>query len=303
MHTYDHEPPIIAGTPTCETCGATRMRAGVDGFTECLGCGSRYAAADFVHEWQLSTPDPADHGSLADAPIAPPAPTSADLNDGDEGAKNRRRIAGAFAILAVAVVAAFIYGAVGNSHDDSETSATAAGASSAPGSYTPIATKVFRGSGDDVIDIGEFTSAAILTFRCGACSGNTVVQTDGRESLLVNTIGSYSGSHFINIRDNSMTTKITVTATSAWDMSISDITTAPRAANGNGDAAILINQPGSKAQITNRGGGNFVVQVYSLSGHTDLAVNEIGSYQGTVPVDAPAFIQVESEGAWSIALG
>lgn len=167
-------------------------------------------------------------------------------------------------------------------------------------SYTPLASQTFSGTGDDVIDIGEFTDPAILTFSCPGCASNTAVKTDGRESLLVNAIGGYSGSHFINIHDNSMTTRITVTAEGAWNMSIADITTASGQTSGRGDTALYLAATATKARITNQGEGNFVVQVYSFSGSGGLAVNEIGSYQGTVAFDAPALVQVISEGAWSI---
>lgn len=182
--------------------------------------------------------------------------------------------------------------------DSGSTNGSAAPESSS--SYSPWASRTFSGTGDDVIDIGEFTNPAILTFSCPSCASNTAVKTDGQESLLVNAIGSYSGSHFINIHDNSMTTRITITAEGAWNMSIADITTAPSLTSGRGDTALYLAATATKARITNQGEGNFVVQVYSLSGSGGLAVNEIGSYQGTVAFDAPALVQVISEGAWSI---
>jgi hypothetical protein len=53
------------------------------------------------------------------------------------------------------------------------------------------------------------------------------------------------------------------------------------------------------AAITNVGESNFTVWGYGGSS-SELAVNTIGSYQGTVELTGPGFIQVNSEGDWSI---
>jgi hypothetical protein len=37
------------------------------------------------------------------------------------------------------------------------------------------------------------------------------------------------------------------------------------------------------------------------SSFPDLAVDEIGSYDGTVPLDAPAAVAITSSGTWAIA--
>ena len=165
--------------------------------------------------------------------------------------------------------------------------------------YEAIETQTFTGSGDDVISLGEFTSPAILEFTCEYCDGNTVVETNGSESLLVNEIGSYSGSHFINYRDNSMMTRVMVTADADWTLVIRDITTAPDTLSGHGDQAIWIR--GTEAEvvkITNDGDSNFVVQTFT--DYIDLVVNEIGAYSGTVEMTLPALVQVESNGDWTL---
>jgi hypothetical protein len=43
------------------------------------------------------------------------------------------------------------------------------------------------------------------------------------------------------------------------------------------------------------------VKVYPLAGDTsDLAVNTIGSYSGTVPLHAPSLVQIKSNGDWTV---
>jgi len=54
------------------------------------------------------------------------------------------------------------------------------------------------------------------------------------------------------------------------------------------------------ATIKNSGGDNFIVQAYSSSSG-DLLVNEIGAYNGEVPLpDGTLLISVESTASWSI---
>jgi len=189
-----------------------------------------------------------------------------------------------------------------------ESRSSAESASTAAGLDTPTTadavniypTKSYSGKGDDVVDIGSFTKTGILSFKCLRCAANVVLNTNGPEGLLVNTIGGYSGTHFINLRDNSLTTRLTINADGPWQVEISDTTHVSLGSSGTGDKAIFLPGPGSKAKITNTGDANFVVQSYGAT--SDLLVNEIGGYSGTVPIELPAFVQVESNGSWSIAV-
>ena len=144
-----------------------------------------------------------------------------------------------------------------------------------------------------------------MTFECAKCSGNTVLQSDGGDSLLVNTIGAYSGRRLIDATDGSMTSTLTVKATGSWKITVaSGLGSAKKGdtnASGRGDDVVVLTGKISKAAITNRGGSsNFVVQVYGESGFPDLAVNTIGGYSGTVPVEGPAALAITSTGNWTI---
>lgn len=161
---------------------------------------------------------------------------------------------------------------------------------------------VFTGRGDDVVAIHRPAGVKVVRFSCPRCSGNTVVKTDGEEFLLVNTIGAYSGQQWADVHDGSTTSTITITATGAWTLTVGGLDLARHAAgpvSGRGDDVIALTGGTTAAAITNRGSSNFVVQTVSDAG-TDIPVNEIGGYTGTVPLPAPALVQVTSDGTWSI---
>lgn len=164
---------------------------------------------------------------------------------------------------------------------------------------------VFTGAGDDVITLDRPEGLKIVKFECPACTSNTVVKSNGYESLLVNEIGAYSGQMWMDIRDGSRTTSLTVSASGAWTLTVGDIdmaTVASGPMSGNGDSVVLYTGSSNKAKITNNGPSNFTVHVVSLEASTiKLAVNHIGGYDGTVPFDGPALVQISSTGAWTIA--
>jgi hypothetical protein len=125
--------------------------------------------------------------------------------------------------------------------------------------------------------------------------------------LLVNTIGSYSGTTVFGFGlSQSRSVRLKVTASGAWTIRISPISTAPKLkspASGKGDAVYLWDGKATTWTITNKGTRNFIVENYGsgLFGH-DLLVNEIGAYRGSVPVKAgPAVTTILSSGTWRIS--
>jgi hypothetical protein len=208
----------------------------------------------------------------------------------------------------VFVVLVIIGSASGGSDKKTGTNQTASPAQKAEDTKptpTPVAPKVYQGTGDDVLDVQKpGDGMAIVRFECSTCTQNTVVKTNGSESLLVNTIGGYSGSHLIDTGNGSNTTQLTITAGGAWKVTVSSLDAATPASgpvNGKGDTVLYLTGKTTKAAVTNTGDANFVVQAYSASGgFPDLAVNTIGSYKGTVPMKAPAYIQITSNGNWTV---
>ncbi|NBE82151.1 hypothetical protein GVV04_14400 [Micromonospora sp. NEAU-HG-1] len=180
---------------------------------------------------------------------------------------------------------------------------------SAPTSAAPAPKpKVYSGRGDDVVKVGELTELLVVKFSCPRCTRNTVLKSDGPETLMVNEIGSYTGKMWINLEDDALTTQFEVEARGDWTLTIGTIEKmATKAtlgkATGRGDDVILLGGDADAARITHsKGQSNFVVKIYSLdTGVDDLLVNEIGGYAGTLPLQAPALVQVTAIGIWSIS--
>lgn len=172
--------------------------------------------------------------------------------------------------------------------------------------YPSFKAKTFQGSGDDIVDF-EVDKPAIVKFSCPACTGNTVVKTDGRDSLIVNEIGAYAGEHLINMNENALTTSFEINADSAWTLSISDANSAKRvtgrSVSGKGTTVLFVPSSYSKVSVRNVGTSNFVIYVWPRSPglfYLPLLINEIGSYKGTKRVKTPGLIYIRSLGEWSL---
>ncbi|GID26635.1 hypothetical protein [Paractinoplanes brasiliensis] len=167
--------------------------------------------------------------------------------------------------------------------------------------------RVIKGRGDDVVDIPPLTELSVVVFDC-RCSSNTVLKSDGPESLLVNEIGKYKGKRWINLEEGAQTTQFEINASGRWTLTIGSVDQlATKAASGKvsgkGDDVIVLGGSATKAKITHsKGSSNFVVKAYSLeTGDGGLLVNEIGGYSGTRPLPAPALVEVTADGSWSIS--
>jgi TM2 domain-containing membrane protein YozV len=161
--------------------------------------------------------------------------------------------------------------------------------------------QTLTGTGDDIKTVDLKGLPAVVTFTCKACSGNTVLETNGAEILLVNTTGAYAGSHLVDTSAGAPTTEFNVSADSAWTLKIEDIDSVPSSTDkvsGTGDKVLYWDVATDKATITNKGESNFVVQGFG-SEVPELAVNKIGDYSGTVKL-TPGFVQVNSDGDWTI---
>ncbi|WP_253772329.1 hypothetical protein [Goodfellowiella coeruleoviolacea] len=178
---------------------------------------------------------------------------------------------------------------------------------------TPAAqpAQVVNGKGDDVVSIDpQRVGPMLLTFECPKCSGFTFVQSDGFESILVSTMGAYSGRSWLDVHEGSKTHTLTVKADSSWTLSVDDLVvlastpSGEPTISGHGDAVFYVPGEASKAKITNRGGhgGFFAVEVApTRGGRTDMAVATVGGYEGTVPFEGDAVVQVRSDGDWTLS--
>lgn len=164
-----------------------------------------------------------------------------------------------------------------------------------------LVAKTLTGTGDDIKTVDLKGMPALVTFTCKACSGNTVLGTNGAEIMLVNTIGGYTGSHLVDTSTGSPTSEFTVHADAAWTLKVEDLDAVPTAAgkaSGHGDMVIYWDAPSDQAAVTNKGAGQFLVEGFGTE-IPELPVDGEGAYSGTVQL-TPGFVQVKSEGAWTI---
>ena len=163
------------------------------------------------------------------------------------------------------------------------------------------------GSGDDVVDL-PVTGVPVLMDITYSGSSNFVIYTIDAEGenvdLLVNTIGSYSGTQ-TDYLDYSDVTMLSVESSGDWSITFKPLSSLPELVNGaenTGDGVYYISTASlTKLTITNSGDGNFVVRGIGIS-DADLLVNEIGDYEGTVIwAEEESFLIVESEGTWTVS--
>lgn len=165
------------------------------------------------------------------------------------------------------------------------------------------------GKGDKIVKFAAQDGPTYARIT-GKGSGNfAVISYTGSTygDLLVNEIGSYSGSVYVAPGID----RFKVTASSSWTIEVQPITSAKHwdgtaALTGKGDS--VVNLTGGANGITtikNKGQSNFAVQVFTQDGdYLDLLVNEIGSYSGEVmlPDSDPMVLVIEAVGgSWSFS--
>jgi hypothetical protein len=170
--------------------------------------------------------------------------------------------------------------------------------------------QTFNGTGDQVVTLSSPRDLAVVSFDCRACKGNVVVKADS--DLLVNEIGAYSGRTIYGQSGGSTIEplkRLQINAKGAWSLTVGGLSSA-RAVNsmpvdGKGDDVVLISSAKDTASFTHSGKSNFVVIATSDDEGTDLVVNEIGKYSGTVilPVSGgnALLVSIQADGAWTMS--
>ena len=172
------------------------------------------------------------------------------------------------------------------------------------GSFAPVTVK---GSGAKVIKLPA--EAGIITAKHTGSSNFilNVLDADNQPTLdlLVNTIGSYSGTTAYGLSSLGAGVSLEVKADGPWTVTISPIGKAPvlsLPAKGNSDQVFLTDGPAATWKATHRGQGNFVIQHEAGGFSFGLLVNEIGSWSGEFAVrSGPAVVVVKADGSWTIA--
>ncbi|BAU32592.1 TM2 domain-containing protein [Microcella alkaliphila] len=167
------------------------------------------------------------------------------------------------------------------------------------------------GAGDTLISLPAGISAAVVVASHDG-SRNFVVNVLDQDNsatgdLLVNTIGAYSGATAYGLGGSfgGDPTRLEINADGNWTISIRPIASLePIAEAGTGDAVSSYVGGAGALTATHTGERNFIVQQYTNEAFSfGLLINDIGAYNGTVPLSAgPAVITVQADGAWTLAI-
>lgn len=189
--------------------------------------------------------------------------------------------------------------------EDADSSGTdfASWADGAFGTFDPVTE---TGSGDTVIDMPAGASGVLITAKYSG-DGNFIIQglDESNEisgALPVNTIGTYEGTTFVSADGWDATSKLQVTATGTFEITLSPVSKAAAfSESGSGDTVMQYTEGAATVSFTHDGESNFVVHENSGSDFgPDLLINEIGSYDGSVPLrSGPSILIVQADGSWT----
>lgn len=165
---------------------------------------------------------------------------------------------------------------------------------------------VLTGNGDDVVDIPEDLAVCLVSANYEGGSNFVIKSLDASGNsldLLVNTIGAYTGTTTTGL-GRGTAAMLEINASGPWTITLKPIADADALTSGqvmHGDNVVLADTSGAtKLNITNNGESNFVVRGISTSS-SELLVNEIGSYSGTVVNKNYIMFIVGSKGDWTIS--
>lgn len=169
----------------------------------------------------------------------------------------------------------------------------------------------YKGTGAKVLKIKKPEGGAVLitTKIKGPSDNNTVysLDEDNQEGdLLVNTIGSYTGTSLLDL-DGSETTRLKVDVSGSWTITLAPLSSAKKLTasyKGSKDMVLLVPSEDAKILAFNSTGGDSNVTAYWYTeDDSDLLVNDIGRFKAEAPMTpGPGLIQVSSDGSWTVAL-
>ena len=169
------------------------------------------------------------------------------------------------------------------------------------------------GHGDSVVDVQKPDTAgpaiAVITYHGGS---NFVVwnydATGNQLNLLVNTIGTYTGTVPIDFLQDEQTARFKIKAGGPWNIDLLPLNQARQAAvpstvNGYGDDVLLLTG-GTADELkvdASQAQENFVIWAYGTQ--RDLLVNDIAPYTGTVLAGSDTKVLViKASHSWSIEI-
>lgn len=176
----------------------------------------------------------------------------------------------------------------------------------APPAPRDVPTETHTGKGS-----GEFQTSwpadqlGFFTFDCPKCSANVIIDTDGGEHGLVNAIGAYHGTTWMNMYPDRPTKHVTVHANAAWTATIADYRSLPAAeagkeTSGKSDAVLRLPAGVTKVKFTAKTRGNIALWIHSPE-DDDLLLNQIGDVSVERDVRGPGYLMVEGyEASWTL---
>jgi len=161
---------------------------------------------------------------------------------------------------------------------------------------------------------GEFATTwpadqvGFFTFDCPKCTANVIINTDGGEHSLVNAIGAYQGTTWMNTYPDLPAKRVTVRANAPWTATIADHRSIPTAESGketagHGDAVLKLPAGVTRIRFTAKTRGSVGLWVMSTSSplDRDLILNQIGDQQVERAVRGPAYLRVDSyDAGWTV---
>ncbi|MEO6532047.1 MAG: DUF4190 domain-containing protein [Pseudolysinimonas sp.] len=202
-------------------------------------------------------------------------------------------------------------GSNGSGGSGSSSSSQAAKPTPTPTQAPVPADVVLSGHGDAVIKATALDGAdepGVATFTHDGSDNFTVWSLDANVNqldLLVNTIGAYNGTVLFDKQSSQHTESLQITADGNWTVTLHSIRALrdfDTSTTGHGDNVLIYRGNAGAATISHDGSSNFAIWTYG--DQTNLVVNEIGAYNGTVRWTKGAeLVTVTADGNWSIKVG
>ncbi|GAB3658926.1 hypothetical protein [Glycomyces tarimensis] len=175
--------------------------------------------------------------------------------------------------------------------------------------YPTFEVAEFSGTGDDVVELPEGATDAMVTLTHDGSANFAVSALDeNNEStgdLLVNTIGSYEGVTALGLIDlGNEPARLEVSADGSWAMTLAPFGEAAELpGSGTGDGVFRYEGDAATWGVTHDGESNFAVSYYTDADfEMPLLINEIGAYEGEQPVGAgPGLVVINADGSWTVA--
>jgi hypothetical protein len=167
---------------------------------------------------------------------------------------------------------------------------------------------ILNGSGDSVVDVLKWDGPAILDITYTGAHNFAVenYSSNGDQiDLLVNTIGSYHGRRPVDFQSDEYTTRLAITASGQWEIRVlplNQITrlNIPGTYNGVGDDVIEISGGTPDLLSVNASNASHNFAVLGHGNYSDLLINEIAPYSGTVILSSDTIIlEIIATGSWS----